>query len=53
MEAYVYLKYNIIIRLISCAVLSWDVVIETLLETDFLVKNGNAEDGAAAAHLVR
>ena len=33
-------------------VLGWDVIIDTLLETDFVSKNGNAEDGGAAAHLV-
>jgi hypothetical protein len=34
-------------------VLSWNTVIETLLEYDYLQHNSNDEDGPAAAHLVR
>ena len=33
-------------------VLSWDAIIETLLEDDYLQKHGQNDDGAAAAHLV-
>jgi len=33
-------------------VLSWDAIIETLLEDDYLQKHGGTDDGAAAAHLV-
>lgn len=33
-------------------VLSWDAIIETLLEDDYLQKHGSNDDGAAAAHLV-
>lgn len=29
------------------------MVIDTLLETDFIAKNGNTGDGGASAHLVR
>lgn len=36
----------------TCLVLAWETIIEALLETDFLERNGNLEDGAAAAHLV-
>ncbi|OAX44683.1 hypothetical protein K503DRAFT_196614 [Rhizopogon vinicolor AM-OR11-026] len=32
-------------------VLSWNTIIETLLEYDYLETNGNDEDGPAAAHL--
>ncbi|KAF8844936.1 hypothetical protein BDN67DRAFT_942465 [Paxillus ammoniavirescens] len=32
--------------------LSWDVIIEALLEDNYLQHNGNNEDGPAAAHLV-
>ncbi|KAI0093920.1 hypothetical protein BDY19DRAFT_989447 [Irpex rosettiformis] len=32
-------------------VLTWETIMETLRENDFLLKNGNGEDGAAAAHL--
>jgi hypothetical protein len=32
--------------------LSWDAIIETLLEDDYLQKHGGNDDGAAAAHLV-
>src|SRR6266436_3121675 len=36
----------------SSLVLSWDAIIETLLEDDYLQKHGGNDDGAAAAHLV-
>ncbi|EGN95947.1 hypothetical protein SERLA73DRAFT_93794 [Serpula lacrymans var. lacrymans S7.3] len=36
----------------SWKVISWDVIIETLLEDEYLQKNGDDEDGPAAAHLV-
>ncbi|KAI0797914.1 hypothetical protein C8Q75DRAFT_845203 [Abortiporus biennis] len=32
-------------------VLWWDAIIETLLENDFMQRNGEDDDGAAAAHL--
>ncbi|EPQ58100.1 hypothetical protein GLOTRDRAFT_72136 [Gloeophyllum trabeum ATCC 11539] len=32
-------------------VLSWDVIVEMILEDDYLQKNGNNEDGPASAHL--
>ncbi|KAI0703614.1 hypothetical protein BC835DRAFT_1483812 [Cytidiella melzeri] len=32
-------------------VLTWETVMETLRENDFLLKNGNDEDGMATAHL--
>ncbi|KAI0928528.1 hypothetical protein AcW1_005746 [Taiwanofungus camphoratus] len=35
----------------SWQVLSWDHIIETLLENDFMQRNGDDEDGPAAAHL--
>ncbi|EGO21469.1 hypothetical protein SERLADRAFT_372111 [Serpula lacrymans var. lacrymans S7.9] len=35
----------------SWKVISWDVIIETLLEDEYLQKNGDDEDGPAAAHL--
>jgi hypothetical protein len=37
---------------IASLVLSWDAIIETLLEDDYLQKHGGNDDGAAAAHLV-
>ncbi|KIP09568.1 hypothetical protein PHLGIDRAFT_67270 [Phlebiopsis gigantea 11061_1 CR5-6] len=36
----------------SWRLLGWGAVIDTLLETDFIAKNGNAGDGGAASHLV-
>ena len=33
--------------------LSWDAIIETLLEDDYLQKHGGNDEGAVAAHLVR
>ncbi|GBE81969.1 hypothetical protein SCP_0403450 [Sparassis crispa] len=32
-------------------VLSWECILETLLESDFMQRNGDNEDGPAAAHL--
>ncbi|TFK54850.1 hypothetical protein OE88DRAFT_1674178 [Heliocybe sulcata] len=32
-------------------VLSWDVIVEMILEDDYLQKNGDNEDGPASAHL--
>lgn len=34
------------------AVLSWDILFEALLETEFIQKNGDDEDGPMSAHLV-
>lgn len=34
-------------------VLSWDVILETLLEDDYVQKHGGNDEGAVAAHLVR
>lgn len=36
----------------SSTVLSWDAIIETLLEDDYLQKHGGNDEGAVAAHLV-
>ena len=38
--------------LISQLVLTWDVIIETLMDDDF-VQGGDADERAIAAHLVR
>ncbi|EKM55576.1 uncharacterized protein PHACADRAFT_256290 [Phanerochaete carnosa HHB-10118-sp] len=32
-------------------VLAWETIIEALLESEFMARNGHLEDGAAAAHL--
>jgi hypothetical protein len=37
----------------SDIVLTWETIIDTLLESDFLARNGGYDDGAVAAHLVR
>lgn len=34
------------------SVLSWSVILEALLESEFLRKNGDDEDGPISAHLV-
>lgn len=45
-------SYDISHIMLRILVLSWDVVIETLLETDYIQNNGDDEAAAAAAHLV-
>ena len=32
--------------------LSWDVLLESLLESEFALKNGDDEEGPMSAHLV-
>ena len=53
MERYDSCRYSLSNALIPVIVLMWETVIETLLDNEFVQKNGNDEDAAAAAHLVR
>jgi hypothetical protein len=45
--------YNFTAYSFTPEVLSWDSIIEILLQDDYEQKNGENEDGPAAAHLVR
>lgn len=39
--------------MIVFAVLSWNVILEALLESEFIQRNGDTDDGPMSAHLVR